>query len=116
MNYPSFLSKSSALKCVYLCSTLRSLCPVIVATSITFNPFSKNLLVASCLRSLVGLLGELVFDGLVSLCALKRQDYSSSGVVIPKHQITVKLNGLVLFIFVRGLIHYGRFIRKNLKR
>ena len=63
-----------------------------------------------------GLLGELVFDGLVSLYALKRLDYSSIGIVIPKHQKIVKLNILGIICFIRGLIHYGRFIRKNLKR
>ena len=47
----SFFAKSSARKWVYLCSIFKSLCPVIAATSTTLRPNSKNLLVASCLKS-----------------------------------------------------------------
>ena len=49
--YPSFRAKSPALRLVYLSSILKSLCPVMVATSITFKSFSNNREVASCPRS-----------------------------------------------------------------
>ena len=49
--HPSLRAKSSALRCVYLFNIFRSLCPVMADTSMMFNPFSKNLDVASCLRS-----------------------------------------------------------------
>ena len=48
---PSFLTRSSALKWVYRISILVSLCPVIVATSTGFKPFSNSLDVASWRKS-----------------------------------------------------------------
>ena len=45
--YPSFVTKFSALKWVCRINIFVSLCPVIVFTSTGFNPFSKNLEVAS---------------------------------------------------------------------
>lgn len=50
-DHPSFFAKSSARKCVYRRSIRRSLCPVMLATSMMFSPFSNNLVVASCRRS-----------------------------------------------------------------
>jgi len=50
-HYFNNLARSSAFRCVYLFSICNVLCPVMALTSIGFNPFSKNRLVASWRRS-----------------------------------------------------------------
>ena len=52
--HPNIPTRSSALKCVYRLSICRVLWPVMAATCMGFNPFSKSLLVASWRRSCKG--------------------------------------------------------------
>jgi hypothetical protein len=46
-SHPNVRAKSSAFRCVYLQSIRGSLCPVILATSMMFSPFSNIRVVAS---------------------------------------------------------------------